>query len=241
MTIIHKRCPHRHEDENQDDDTASVCSFSIDCANRPYDLRQDIERMKDTNHRIRKSPKQIYKNKKQNKDLHSIHITNLNPATTIDELKRAFKSFGPILSATIACSFKNGKSTGHAYLEFNDVESMVKAARFDRTLLHSRMIRVVPKCGNYIAIVRGAGKEQAQGLGHGHEYGQERRQNRGRDDTSGRAFGRDIFNTNCGRVLVAHPMQLIDPEGQEKCHQALRTIAKIHESRYLGESTLKRF
>ncbi|KAF9369546.1 Polyadenylate-binding protein 2 [Podila verticillata] len=235
MAIIDKRCPHRHGDENQDDDTASVCSFSIDCANRPYDLRQDVERMKDTNHRIRKSPKQIYKNKKQKKDLHSIHITNLNPATTIDELKRAFKGFGPILSATVACSFKNGNTTGHAYLEFKDVESMVKAARLDRTLLHSRMIHVVPKCGNKIAIVREAGKEQVQG--HGHGYGQERRQDRGRDDTSGRAFGRDIFNTDSGRAPVAHPMQPIDPEWQEKCRQALRTV----ESLYPGESTLKRF
>jgi RNA recognition motif-containing protein len=222
MAIIYKRCPHRHGDENQDDDTASVCSFSIDCANRPYDIRQDIERMKDTNNRIRKSPKQIYKNKKQNKDLHSIHITNLNPATRIDELKRAFTGFGPILSATIACSFKNGHSTGHAYLEFKDVESMVKAARLDRTLLCSRTIHVVPKCGSRIAIIRGAGKEQAQGHGRGHgQKGQERRQDRGRDDTSRRAFGRDIFNTGSGRAPVAHPMQPIDPEWQEKCRKAL--------------------
>ncbi|KAG0030618.1 Polyadenylate-binding protein 2 [Podila clonocystis] len=208
MAIIYKRCPHRHGDQDEDD-ASSVCSFGIECANRPYDLRDDIERMKQTDNRIRKSPRQIYKNKKQNKDMRSIHITNLDPTTTLDELKRVFKGYGTILSATVACTFKNRQNIGHAYVEFKDVEAMIKATSLDRTLSHSRIIHVAPKCTNKIAIIRGSNKEQ-MGRGHGYvqERGSRREQERGirpgrelgRNATSGRAFGREITNTDSRRA-----------------------------------------
>ncbi|KAG0362690.1 Polyadenylate-binding protein 2 [Podila minutissima] len=235
MAIIDERCPHRHGDQDDDD----VCSYDIACANRPYDLRDDIERIKQTNNRIRKSPRQIYKNKKQNKDLHSVHVTNLDPKTTIDELKRVFRGYGPILSATVACNFNNRENTGRAFVEFKDVEDMVKATRLDRTLLRSRIIRVVPKCTHKIAIVRESRKEQ-KGRGYGHmqergpKFGHVNGIRPGRelrpDTTSGRALGREITNTDLGHANVAHTTQPRDPELEAFTEKCLETLEYYYGS-----------
>ncbi|KAG0075550.1 Polyadenylate-binding protein 2 [Podila epicladia] len=216
MAIIYERCPHRHGDHNEED-TSSVCSFGIECANIPYDLREDIERMKHANSRIRKSPKQVYRNKKQNKDLRSIHVTNLDPTTTIGELRQVFKGYGLILSATVACTFNNRESTGHAYVEFKDIEAMVKATRLDRTLLGSRIIHVAPKCTDKIAIIRESSMEK-KGRGHGcvqmhgpkcvHERGIRPGRDLRRDTTSGRAFGREITNTDPGHAKIPRSKHL---------------------------------
>lgn len=120
MAIIH-RCTHRYKD----DDASSACTF--ECKRKPTDLRDDINELKYKQSLLRKSPKQISKLKKQEQDARTIIVTNLDPTTSMAELKRVFMGFGRIYSASLSCSFgsKHSHGQGYAFLEFRGIETVV--------------------------------------------------------------------------------------------------------------------
>ncbi|KAF9382127.1 hypothetical protein CPB97_007338, partial [Podila verticillata] len=119
MAIIH-RCTHRYKD----DDASSACTF--ECKRKPTDLRDDIIELKYKQSLLRKSPKQISKLKKQEQDARTIIVTNLDPTTSMAELKRVFMDFGRIYSASLSCSFgsKHSHGQGYAFLEFRGIETV---------------------------------------------------------------------------------------------------------------------
>lgn len=86
----------------------------------------------------------------------SIHISNLHPKTSVEELESHFSSCGAISRTTIRKD-KFGKSKGFAYIEFSSEKSVESALSMEGSVLGGKKLRVNVKRINHPGMGRKRG------------------------------------------------------------------------------------
>ena len=90
------------------------------------------------------------------KDARSIFIKNVDYSATPEEIKEHFSDCGKILRVTIICNKTTGQPMGHAYLEFEEKDSVTKATELlNESLFKGRQLTVLPKRKNIPGLNRG--------------------------------------------------------------------------------------
>lgn len=85
---------------------------------------------------------------KQEADLRSIYVGNVDYSATAQELEAHFHGCGSINRVTILCDKFSGHPKGFAYVEFGDKDSVQTAQALDDSLFKGRQIKVTPKRTN---------------------------------------------------------------------------------------------
>ena len=85
---------------------------------------------------------------KQEADLRSIYVGNVDYSATAQELEAHFHGCGSINRVTILCDKFSGHPKGFAYVEFGDKDSVQTAQALDDSLFKGRQINVTPKRTN---------------------------------------------------------------------------------------------
>lgn len=84
----------------------------------------------------------------QEADACSIFISNISLDATPEEIDDHFRNCGPVKRITMLYDKKTGPIEGHAYVEFDSVDSRDKALRYDGTTLLDSRIGVQKKRTN---------------------------------------------------------------------------------------------
>jgi len=114
---------------------------------------------------------------KQEADLKSIYVGNVDYGATAEELEQHFHGCGSINRVTILCDKYTGHPKGFAYVEFADKDSVITAMALDDSLFRGRQIKVTPKRTNRPGISstnrrpRGRGMARGGRGGYGAPYG----------------------------------------------------------------------
>ncbi|KAL2919497.1 hypothetical protein HK105_201144 [Polyrhizophydium stewartii] len=81
-------------------------------------------------------------------DVRSIYIGNVDYSSTPEEIQAHFQSCGTINRVTILCDKWTGHPKGFAYLEFADAASVNNAMVLSDSMFKGRLIKVTPKRTN---------------------------------------------------------------------------------------------
>ena len=85
---------------------------------------------------------------KQEIDIRSIYVGNVDYTATADDLERHFHGCGSVNRVTILTDKYSGHPKGFAYIEFADKDSVQIAVALDDSLFKGRQIKVCPKRTN---------------------------------------------------------------------------------------------
>lgn len=89
---------------------------------------------------------------KSETDNRSIYVGNLYYKATEDELKKHFSKCGTVNRISIMKDRYTGRAKGHAYIEFNEKESVQNALLMNNSEFKNRLILVVQKRTNLPGI-----------------------------------------------------------------------------------------
>uniref|UniRef100_A0A7S0YDF2 RRM domain-containing protein n=1 Tax=Polytomella parva TaxID=51329 RepID=A0A7S0YDF2_9CHLO len=117
-------------------------------------------------------------------DKRSIFISQVDYGCGAEELCNFFTPCGSIKRVTIK-SDSEGNPKGFAYIEFDDIESVVEALKLDGQILRGRKLKVLCKRTNIVGMKsRRGGRGGPMGRGYGRGYGWYGGRGRGRGRAS---------------------------------------------------------
>ena len=97
---------------------------------------------------------------KNDKDMRSVYVGNVDYGSTPEELQSHFASCGTIDRITILCDKWTGKPKGYAYIMFVKPESVANALLLNETTFRGRQLKVTSKRTN----VPGAGRARGRAI-----------------------------------------------------------------------------
>ena len=69
-------------------------------------------------------------------------IDNLPPSVDSDQLRKAFKGYGNIMNSSVPTN-RDGNNSGHGFVEFENMESALKAIKeMDRAKFNGQLVSV---------------------------------------------------------------------------------------------------
>lgn len=104
---------------------------------------------------------------KQETDLRSVYVGNVDYGASPEELQNHFAECGTINRVTILCDKYTGHPKGFAYVEFLEKESVENAVALNDSIFRSRQLKVTPKRTNVPGMTfRGRGRGGFRGGYH---------------------------------------------------------------------------
>lgn len=107
-------------------------------------MQDEVDRQMTTT----KSPQILTLEEKQEIDIRSIYVGNVDYSTTADDLERHFHGCGAVNRVTILTDKFTGHPKGFAYVEFAEKDSVQIAVALDESSFKGRIIKVCPKRTN---------------------------------------------------------------------------------------------
>ncbi|ORZ30656.1 hypothetical protein BCR44DRAFT_39608 [Catenaria anguillulae PL171] len=95
---------------------------------------------------------------KEESDRRSVHISQVEYATTSEQLKAHFDACGQIVRLTIMLDKHTAQPKGFAYIEFATLEGAQAALALNDSTLNGRQIKVTPKRTNVPGLKAGRGR-----------------------------------------------------------------------------------
>ncbi|KAJ1973594.1 hypothetical protein H4R35_004033, partial [Dimargaris xerosporica] len=117
-------------------------------------MRQRVQQMEEEAAKLRQMHEEVEKKmgqpdqEKNEADLRSVYVGNVDYAVTPEELQKHFESSGMINRVTILCDKFTGHPKGYAFIEFAEQDSVKSALAQNESLLHGRPLKVTEKRAN---------------------------------------------------------------------------------------------
>ncbi|KAL3319291.1 Polyadenylate-binding protein 2 [Cichlidogyrus casuarinus] len=147
-------------DDELCDDSSKLDDNSIDAElqaikERVFEMEAEANKLHEINDKQKspltsasQTPSVMSDEEKNEVDLRSVYVGNVDYGASAEELSSLFGSCGAVNRVTILCNVYTGQPKGYAYIEFENVDAVEAACALDGSNFRQRELKVLPKRRN---------------------------------------------------------------------------------------------